>query len=62
MSHDGDATLNQEIEALLVAQGAIKVGFATIDTLAGGPPSAALTYVLPSAKSAISFAFPPGSR
>ena len=58
MSHDRDATLNQEIEALLVAQGAIKVGFATIDTLAGGPPSADLTYVLSSAKSAISFAFP----
>lgn len=38
--------------------GASAVGVATIDTLAGGPPSTDLTYVLPSARSAISFAVP----
>lgn len=38
--------------------GASAVGVATIDTLAGGPPSTDLTYVLPTARSAISFAVP----
>ena len=38
--------------------GACAAGIATVDTLAGGPPSADLTYVLPGAKSAISFALP----
>ena len=38
--------------------GASAVGVVTIDTLAGGPPSTDLTYVLPSARSAISFAVP----
>lgn len=33
-------------------------GIATVETLAGGPPSTDLTYVLPNAKSAISFAVP----
>jgi epoxyqueuosine reductase len=37
-------------------EGACEAGIATIDTLAGGPPSAKLTYVLKNAKSAISFA------
>ena len=36
--------------------GAFKVGIATTETLAGGPPSVDLTYVLPEAKSAICFA------
>ena len=38
--------------------GACAVGIATVETLAGGPPSTDLTYVLPEAKSAISFAVP----
>jgi epoxyqueuosine reductase QueG len=38
--------------------GASSAGIVTVDTLAGGPPSADLTYVLPEAKSAISFALP----
>jgi epoxyqueuosine reductase QueG len=38
--------------------GACAAGIATIDTLAGGPPSADLTYVLPGARSAVSFALP----
>ena len=42
----------------LEIQGASKVGVATVDTLAGGPPSTDLDYVLPGAKSAVSFAVP----
>ncbi len=40
------------------SQGACAAGVATLDTLEGGPPSADLTYVLPEAKSAVSFAIP----
>jgi epoxyqueuosine reductase QueG len=50
--------LESEIEKFLCERGAIKVGFANLDTLAGGPPSADITYVLPEARSAISFALP----
>jgi epoxyqueuosine reductase QueG len=50
--------LEDEIRSYLVERGAIRVGFATLDSLAGGPPSADLTYVLPEAKSAVSFALP----
>jgi epoxyqueuosine reductase QueG len=42
----------------LETQGASKVGVATVETLAGGPPSTDLDYVLPGAKSAVSFAVP----
>ena len=42
----------------LEIQGASKVGVATVQTLAGGPPSTDLEYVLPGAKSAVSFAVP----
>jgi epoxyqueuosine reductase QueG len=42
----------------LETQGASKVGVATVETLAGGPPSTDLEYVLPGAKSAVSFAVP----
>jgi len=34
------------------------VGFATLDTMSGGPPGADITYLLPEAQSAISFAIP----
>ncbi len=50
------STLNGEIEEFLRKKGAIRVGFATLETLAGGPPSTDLKYVLPKAKSAISYA------
>lgn len=40
------------------SQGACAAGVATTATLAGGPPSTDLTYVLPGAKSAVSFAVP----
>lgn len=51
-------SLNQRIEDFLLEKGAIKVGFATTETLEGGPPSVDLTYKLPGARSAISFAVP----
>ena len=50
--------IEEEIREFLTERGAIKVGFATLDSLAEGPPSADLTYVLPEAKSAVSFALP----
>jgi epoxyqueuosine reductase len=43
-------------------QGACAAGIATIETLKGGPPSADLSYVLPTARSAISFAVPLDQR
>ena len=50
--------LENEIRDFLKERGAINVGFATLETMAGGPPSSDLTDVLPEAKSAISFALP----
>ncbi|MDR9459540.1 MAG: epoxyqueuosine reductase [Dehalococcoidia bacterium] len=50
--------LSQLVIDYVTCLGACAVGIATIDTLAGGPPSADLTYVLPNANSAISFAIP----
>jgi epoxyqueuosine reductase len=42
----------------LKKEGAVAVGIATLETLAGGPPSTDLTYVVPEARSAVSFALP----
>ena len=42
----------------VMAQGACVAGITTTETLAGGPPSTDLQYVLPGAKSAVSFAVP----
>lgn len=39
-----------------ILEGAFKSGIATVDTLAGGPPSVDLSYVMPGAKSAVVFA------
>jgi len=50
--------LTQTVKDFLITSGAVAVGIATPETLAGGPPSADLTYVLPSAKSAVCFALP----
>jgi len=41
-----------------LGDGACAVGICTTETLAGGPPSTDLSYVLPGAKSAVSFAIP----
>lgn len=51
-------TLNSEINEFLKNKGVLKVGFATKETLAGGPPSADIAYILPEAESAVSFALP----
>jgi epoxyqueuosine reductase len=50
--------LSQIMKDMARNLGASLVGIATIETLAGGPPSADLTYVLPGARSAICFALP----
>lgn len=50
--------LNGEIEKFLKDRGALRVGFTTQELLEGGPPSCDLSYVLPGAKSAISFYLP----
>ena len=50
--------LNRIVTEFTQSGGAVAVGIATTKSLAGGPPSADLTYVLPDAKSAICFALP----
>jgi epoxyqueuosine reductase QueG len=50
--------LSQIVLDYVKCLGVCAAGIATLDTLAGGPPSADLTYVLPDARSAVSFAFP----
>jgi len=42
----------------LTTQGAVAVGVSTLETLADGPPSTDLAYVLDGAKSAVTFALP----
>lgn len=55
----GDRTqLTQFAIDYAMCQGACAAGVATRETLAGGPPSTDLEYVLPGAKSAVSFAMP----
>ncbi|MBW2273821.1 MAG: epoxyqueuosine reductase [Deltaproteobacteria bacterium] len=48
--------IEKRIDELLTQNGAVAVGFATRETLSGGPPSADLEHVLPGARSAVSFA------
>lgn len=50
--------LTQTAIDLVMGAGAFKVGIATTETLAGGPPSTDLSYVLPEARSAVVFALP----
>ena len=42
----------------VMKDGACAAGIVTVETLRGGPPSADLSYVLPEARSAVSFAVP----
>jgi epoxyqueuosine reductase len=49
---------NAIIMKYLKVEGVVHAGIATPETLAGGPPSTDLSYVMPSAKSAIVFALP----
>lgn len=51
-------TLEQLIIDRVMGEGACAIGFATTGTLAGGPESVDLEYVLPGAKSAVSYAVP----
>lgn len=51
-------TLNKEIEQFLLNKGALKVGFATRETMKSDIPSTDITYILPEATSAICFAVP----
>ena len=48
-------SLEQEIEQFLKNKGTLKVGFANKESLAG-PPNADITYIIPEAQSAISYA------
>jgi hypothetical protein len=50
--------LYQQIEQIIRSYGGARMGISTWETLIGGPPSADLTYILPEAKSAITFALP----
>jgi epoxyqueuosine reductase QueG len=50
--------LRRQVFDWLEAEGAVAVGVSTPETLAGGPPSTDLDYILPEARSAISFAVP----
>lgn len=49
--------LTQTVIEFAKLEGACAVGIATTETLAGGPPTADITYVLPEARSAVCFAF-----
>jgi len=50
--------LSRQVIDYAIGDGACAAGICTTETLAGGPPSTDLSYVLPGAKSAISFAVP----
>ena len=54
--------LSEFAKKFLTELGACAVGVCTKETLAGGPPSTNLEYVLPGAKSAVSFAVPMDQR
>lgn len=48
--------LSRIVQEFVMIEGACSAGIVTTETLKGGPPSSELTYVLPGAKSAVSFA------
>ena len=50
--------MNQLVKDLVLNAGAVDVGVATTETLAGGPPSTDLSYVLQDAESAVVFVLP----
>ena len=55
---DNVITLNNEVEKILLEQGAVSVGFASKKSLEGGPTTTDMTYILPEAETAICFAVP----
>lgn len=50
--------LNRLVIDYVLGEGACAAGIVTTETLVGGPPSTDLTYVLPEAKAALTFAIP----
>jgi epoxyqueuosine reductase QueG len=50
--------LSRRVMEYVLGEGACAAGIVTVEGLAGGSPSSDLSYVLPGAKSAISFALP----
>ena len=50
--------LSQTLIVFATREGACAAGIATLETLAGGPPSADISYVRPDAKSALAYAVP----
>jgi epoxyqueuosine reductase QueG len=50
--------LKDEVENLILEYGALSVGFATKETLEGGPPTTDISYILPEAETAICFSVP----
>lgn len=50
--------LSQVVQDYVLSEGACATGIATSETLAGGPESTDLSYLLPGARSAVSFAVP----
>jgi epoxyqueuosine reductase len=52
------ATFTEQVKEVVRSYGGARVGIVDRQTLAGGPPSTDLTYILPEAKSAITFALP----
>lgn len=50
--------LSKTVTDFVMSEGACAAGIATVEALAGGPPSTDLTYVLPEARSAVCFAYP----
>ena len=50
--------LTRRVKDLALAYGASAVGIVTREMLEGGPPSADISYVLPTARSAVSFCVP----
>jgi epoxyqueuosine reductase len=51
-------TLSKIAMDFVIDQGACAAGIATLETMKGGPPSSDLAYVLPNARSAITYAVP----
>jgi epoxyqueuosine reductase QueG len=56
------ATLTEQVKEIIRSYGGARMGITTRETLAGGPPSTDLTYILPEAMSAITFALPLDKR
>ena len=50
-------SLEKEIIGLLKSLGAISVGFANLENLAGGPPSKDIRDIMPGAKYAMIYVF-----